>query len=68
LNIHMSFKHLAQEMGAIKAAGRTTAWLLKLQPYKTTVVQSLKPWDPVARHHFRDWYFKLGHNGERDPM
>jgi hypothetical protein len=25
LNIHMSFKHLAQEMGAIKAAGRTTA-------------------------------------------
>jgi hypothetical protein len=42
-------KCLAQETGLPKGTMRTAINVLNLQPYRTTVVDSFQPHDPVAR-------------------
>jgi hypothetical protein len=44
-----SLKRLAQETGVSKSSTRRASQLLKLRPYKTTVIHALQPRDP-ARH------------------
>jgi hypothetical protein len=64
---HKSPKHLAQETRVSKGDVRTTKKLLKLQPYKTTLVHSLHLCDPETRLNFSNWYLQLVHNGDLKP-
>jgi hypothetical protein len=45
-------KHLAQKTGVSKSSARRVTQLLKLRPYKTTVIHGLEPRDPASRVHF----------------
>jgi hypothetical protein len=47
-----SLKRLAQEAGVSKFSARTATQLLKLRPYKTTVIHALQPRDPTIRFLF----------------
>jgi hypothetical protein len=45
-------KRLAQETGVAKSSARRTTQLLKLRPYKTTVIHGLQPRDCASTVHF----------------
>jgi hypothetical protein len=47
-----SLKRLAQETGVSKSSARMATQLLKLRPYKTTVIHALQPCDPASRVDF----------------
>jgi hypothetical protein len=61
-----SVKHLAQETGASKSSARRTTHLLKLRPYKTTVIDALQLLDPVSRVHFCSWFLQSVDKSEID--
>jgi hypothetical protein len=61
-------KHLAQETGVSKSSARTAAQLLKLRPYKTTVIHALQQHDPASRVHFCSWFLQSVVKGEIDPQ
>jgi hypothetical protein len=42
--------------------------LLKLGPYKATVIHALQPCDPASRVHFRRWFRQSLSEGEIDPQ
>jgi hypothetical protein len=60
-------RHLAKETGVPNTTTKTATKLLKLRPYKTTVVHSLQLHHPVARLNFCNWYLQSIHNGELNP-
>jgi hypothetical protein len=49
-------KRLAEETGVSKYCKGTATQLLKLRPYKTTVINALQPRDPASRVHFCIWF------------
>jgi hypothetical protein len=63
-----SLKRLAQETGVSKSSARTVPQLLKLRPYKTTVIHALQPRDPANRVHFCSWFIQSVVEGEIDPQ
>jgi hypothetical protein len=62
---HKSLRHHAQEISKLSAAKETK--LLKLQPYKVTVVHALQPCDLASRINFCNWFLQSPHDGEIDP-
>jgi hypothetical protein len=58
-----SLKHLAQETGVSKCSARRTTQLLKLRPYKTTVIHALQACDPASR-----WLLQSVVEGEIDSQ
>jgi hypothetical protein len=42
--------------------------LLKIRPYKTTVIHALQPRDPACRVHFCSWFLQSVIEGEIDPQ
>jgi transposase len=53
-----SLKCLAQETGVSKSSARMATQLLKLRPYKTTVLNALQLHDPASRVHFCSWFLQ----------
>jgi hypothetical protein len=53
-----SLKHLAQETGVSKSSTGRATQLLKLRPYKTTVIHALKLRNPARRVHFWSWFLQ----------
>jgi hypothetical protein len=63
-----SLKHLAQETGVSKSCARTATQLLKLRPYKTTVIHALHCRDPAIWVHFCSWFLQPVFKDEIDPQ
>jgi hypothetical protein len=67
-----SLKRLAQETGVSKFSARTATQLLKLRPYKTTIIiiiiHALQPRDPASRVNFCNWFLQSVVEGEIDPQ
>jgi hypothetical protein len=63
-----SLKRLAQETGVSASTARRATRLLKLRPYKTTVIHDLQPRDPCSRVHFCSWFLPSVVVGEIDPQ
>jgi hypothetical protein len=63
-----SLEHLAQETGVSKSSARRATQLLKLRPYKTTVIHVLQPHDPASRVHFFSWFLQSVIEGEINPQ
>jgi hypothetical protein len=63
-----SLKCLAQETEVPKYSARKASQLLTLRPYKTTVIQALKPRDPASRVHFFCWFLQSVVKGEIYPQ
>jgi hypothetical protein len=63
-----SLRHLAQETGVSLGSARTATKLIKLRPYKVTVVHELKQPDYAARIRFRNWLLQNVHDGIADPQ
>jgi transposase len=53
-----SLKRLTQETGVSKSSARTATQLLKLWPYKTTIIHALQPHDPASRVRFCNWFLQ----------
>jgi hypothetical protein len=51
-------KHLAQEAGVSKSSARMTTQLLKLRPYRTTVIHALQPYDPFKSVYLCSWFLQ----------
>jgi hypothetical protein len=47
-----SLKRLAQEANVSNSSARRATQLLKLRPYKTTLIHALQSRDPASRVHF----------------
>jgi hypothetical protein len=62
-----SLKCLAQESGVSKSNARRTTQLLKLRPYKTTVINTLQQRNPVSRVHFYSWFLQSVIKSEINP-
>jgi hypothetical protein len=52
-------KRLAQETGVSMFSARTATQLLKLRPYKTTVIHALQPRDRAIRAHFAVAFYSM---------
>jgi biotin operon repressor len=64
-----SLKHLAQETGMSKSSARRATQLLKLRPYKTTVIHTrLQSCDPASSAHFSSWFLHSVVEVEIDPQ
>jgi hypothetical protein len=63
-----SLKCLAKETGVSKYSTRSATQLLKLRPYKTTVIHALQPRDPATRVHYCSWFLQSVVQGEIDPQ
>jgi transposase len=63
-----STKRLVQEAGVSKSSARRATQLLKLRPYKTTVIHALQPRDAASRVHFCSWFLQSVVEGEIDPQ
>jgi hypothetical protein len=63
-----SLKRLAQETGVSKSRARTATQLLKLRPYKTTVLHALQSRPPASRVHFCSWFLQSVVDGEIDQQ
>jgi hypothetical protein len=61
-------KSLAQETGVSQSSARTAAQLLKLRPYKITVIHALQPRDPANRVHFCSWFLQSVVEAEIDQQ
>jgi hypothetical protein len=64
----ISLKCLAQETGVSKSSAGMATQLLKLRPYKTTVIHALQPRDTASRVHFCSWFLQSVVEGEIDPQ
>jgi hypothetical protein len=42
--------------------------VLKLRPYKTTVIHALQPLDPASKVYFYSWFLQPVFEGEIDPQ
>jgi hypothetical protein len=49
-----------------KSSARRAAQLLKLRPYKTTVMHTMQPSDPASRVHFCIWFLQCVTEDEID--
>jgi hypothetical protein len=63
-----SLKHLAQKTGVSTSGARMATQLLKLRPYKTTVIHALQLHNPASRVHFCSWFLQSVVKGETDPQ
>jgi hypothetical protein len=63
-----SLKCLAQETRVSKSSARRATQLLKLRPYKTTVIHTLQQREPASRAHFCNWFLQTVIDGEIDPQ
>jgi thioesterase domain-containing protein len=63
-----SLKRLAQETGVSNSSAGRATQLLKLRPYKTTVIHALQPRDPASRVHFCSWFLQSVVEGETHPQ
>jgi hypothetical protein len=61
-------KRLAQQTGVSKSSARMATQLLKLRPYKTTVINALHQHDPARRVPFCSWFLQSVVEGEIDPQ
>jgi hypothetical protein len=61
-------KHLAQETGVSKSSVGMATQLLKLKPYKPTVIHALQPCNPARRVHFCSWFLQSVVEGEISPQ
>jgi hypothetical protein len=53
-----SVKRLTEDTGVSKSSARMATWLLKLRPYKTTVIHTLQPCDSAGRVRFCSWFLQ----------
>jgi hypothetical protein len=60
-----SLRHFAQETGF--KITPSCHRLLKMKPFKTTVVHELQPYDSVNSVNFCNWILQSVHGGEIDP-
>jgi hypothetical protein len=51
-----SLKQLVQDTGVSKFNARRATQLLKLRPYKATVIHTLQLHDPAGGVHFCNWF------------
>jgi hypothetical protein len=58
---------LAQETSTSKSSGTKVPKLLKLQPYKATVVHALQPRELASKINFCSWFLQSAHDGQVDP-
>jgi hypothetical protein len=65
--LRKSLKRLAQESGVSKFSARTAAQLLKLRPYRTTVIHVLQLRDSAGSVCFCSWFLQSVIEGEIDP-
>jgi hypothetical protein len=63
-----SQKRLDQETRLSKSNARTATQLLKLRPYKITVIHYLQPRDPAIRIQFCIWFLQSDIEGGIDPQ
>jgi hypothetical protein len=63
-----SLKRLAQVTGVSKSSARRSTQLLKLRPYKTTVMHALQLRDPPSRVNLRCWFLQSIVEGEIDSQ
>ncbi|PSN32373.1 hypothetical protein C0J52_25571 [Blattella germanica] len=61
-----SLSRLSQETGVSQFSAWNATRLLKLKPYKITVVQELQPCDTVNRVTFCNWVFDKVNDGSMD--
>jgi hypothetical protein len=59
-----SLKSLTQETGVSKSSARRAKKLLKLRPYKTTVIHALQPHDAASSVRFCSWFLQSVVEGE----
>jgi hypothetical protein len=52
----------------LKSNARRATQLLKLRPYKTTVIHALQPRNPASRVHFYSWFLQFVVESEIDPQ
>jgi hypothetical protein len=64
----IALKRLAQETGVSKSSARTATQLLKLRPYKTTVIHALQPRDSAGTVHFCNCFLQSLVEGEINPQ
>jgi hypothetical protein len=64
----MTLKFLAQETGLSASSARRATQLLKLRPYKTTLIYVLQPCNPDSRVHFCHSFLQSVVEGEIDPQ
>lgn len=62
-----SLSRLSQETGVSQFSAWKATKLLKLKPYKITVVQELQPRDNVSRVNFCNWVLGKVNDGSMDP-
>jgi transposase len=63
-----SLKSLAQETGVWKSTTRWATQLLKLRPYKATVIHAFQLCNPAGRVYFCSWFLQSVIEGEIDPQ
>ncbi|KAJ4430323.1 hypothetical protein ANN_22536 [Periplaneta americana] len=63
-----SLRRLAQEVNISKTSAFVATKLLKLKPFRITVVHALQPEDPVSRVNYCNWFVQSVHNGDVDPL
>jgi hypothetical protein len=63
-----SLKCLSQETGESKSSARWVTQLLKLRPYKTTVIHAFQQRDTASRVHFCSWFLQSVVEGESDQQ
>jgi hypothetical protein len=63
-----SLQRLAQEIGVQKSSARGATQLLKLRPYKTTILHALQSHDPDDMVKFYSWFLQSVVEGEIDPQ
>jgi hypothetical protein len=61
-------KRLAEEPRVSKSSARTATQLLKLRPYKRTVIHALQPRDSASSVHSCSWFLQSVVEGEIDPQ
>jgi hypothetical protein len=66
--LRKSLKHLAKETGVSASSARAATQLLKLRPYKTTVIHALQPRDLGSKVHFCSWFLQSVFKGEINPQ
>jgi hypothetical protein len=63
-----SLKRLAQETGVSESSVRMGTQLLKLRPYKRTVIHNLQPRDSASRVRFCRWFIQSVVEGDLVPQ
>jgi hypothetical protein len=61
-------KRIVQATEVSESSARTAKQLVKLRPYKATVIHALQPRDPANRVNFCSWFLQSVDEGEIDPQ